>query len=52
MFGLIDHLGNEAKMKDGRPFRYSSHGLARLGKKYLESLRECVTVYRIREVTS
>lgn len=50
MFELVDRLGNVARMRDGKPFRYSSRELARAGKKALESRRDNGAVYRIREV--
>lgn len=52
MFELIDHLGNVARMRDGKPFRYSSSELAYRGKRALQSQKDCVTAYRIREVRS
>ena len=50
MFVLVDHLGQVARMRGGEPFRYSSRALASLGKKALESRRDNVSVFRVREV--
>jgi hypothetical protein len=41
-FGLTDTSGKPLVKRDGEPFKYSSRELARLGKKYLEPLRNIV----------
>jgi hypothetical protein len=50
MFELHDHLGAPLLMRDGKPFRYSSRGLAKTAKGIFEAAKNCATFYRIREV--
>jgi len=47
MYKLVDSAGVSLKMKDGKPFLYSTKATAQMGKRILESERR--TTLTIRE---
>lgn len=49
MFVLVDRFGVMARMRSGSPFVYSSRALAEGGKRALQAVPGCVTVWRVRE---
>ncbi len=49
-FELHDHRGKPRRMRNGKPFRYTSEALARTAKRIFESAKDCDTFYRVRPV--